>query len=490
MVKKHSPEEANMQLVIDALPHFVCLCDGDGLVQFINKTGSGYFSKQPAKLDFSWTQRVHPEERFDVQEQWSQAQKPPKIIEALCRFQVDVKDANEFRWHLVRAVPMGSQWIVSATDVHNHKLLEDGKHDELKGQHVNTEQQLLHFQQLLWSLLNNMPALAFIKDDKGQYLYASKSFCQFFAVSPEKFLTKTDFEWLPQDIAQQFVSNDDLVRQSLKPVAVVERVPTDKGIVESIVQKFPIHGGTDVPFVGGVAIDITAVRQSEERARLLSEDLQSLAYAVSHELQEPVRTIKSYHSLLAARYADRLGPDADNFIQECHRAATTVEKMIDGLWTYARICRREDFADFDSAKALGTALNSLQAEIDGAGAHVEYGDMPKVRAIEEQIAEVFTQIIRNALQFRGDEPPHIKISATARDRFQRFCIEDNGPGINPVLASETFRLFRRLTSKPDATGTGMGLAICRRILEHNGGNIWIESAPDSGTKFFFELPSH
>lgn len=378
------------------------------------------------------------------------------------------------------------------TDTEQADQKPTAREEQLIAIAADAERRYAHVQQLLTSFLGNMPALSFIKDDQGRYLYASRSFAEFFEVKPEEFLGKADNEWLPPDVAKQFMDNDEQVRRSGKSIEVIERVPKNGEIIESIVQKFPVWPGHDtsdgLPFVGGIAVDITERQRSQQRITDLAEEMENLAYTVSHELQEPVNTIKSYQNLLAVRYKERMGPDADSFIAKCSEAATTIGKMVADLWTLARVAKQLDFGNVDTTRALGAALERLAPLIDEKGAGLAYGDLPKVHAVEKQVIDLFEQLIKNALQ-HCDQRPSIQIDTSSREAFEEFRISDNGRGIDPMEAKDMFKLYKRAGSqRPDASGAGMGLPICVRIVQHHGGDIRIETNPNAGTTVIFTLP--
>jgi chemotaxis family two-component system sensor kinase Cph1 len=263
-------------------------------------------------------------------------------------------------------------------------------------------------------------------------------------------------------------------------------------VIESIVQKFPmwIDDAGDTasrPYVGGIAIDITARQRSEERIRGLVEELENLAYVVSHELQEPVNTIKSYQNLLAVRYKDRFGQDADSFIQKCSDAAITIDRMVTDLWVCARITKQTDFTEIDSARALGAAIDRLSPLILATSSKIRYGELSKILAVGKQIENLFEQLIKNALQNSSD--PVVSIECHDSGHMVEFCIADNGTGLDPMIAKDVFKFFKRNSAqRPDSSGSGMGLPICQRIVEHHGGHLRVESQPGSGAKFYFTLP--
>jgi PAS domain S-box-containing protein len=371
------------------------------------------------------------------------------------------------------------------------EALGDNERRRLTAIAEDAERKYIRLHNLLSNFLHNLPALSFIKDEEGRYLYVSKSFADFFQVQVEQILGKTDGQWLPEDIAKQFVENDELVRTTRKPLETIERAPTNGRTAASIVQKFPIWLDDDqskVPLIGGIALDITERQRSQERISELLADLENLAYSVSHELQEPVNTIKSYQNLLAARYKDRMGDDADMLISRCTEAAQTIDRMVTDLWTFARVSKQRDFEDVDAGDALSTALQRISALIDSKSAEIACGRLPKVHAVEAQLVELFEQIIKNAVQHSGDRPV-VKITADRIGDFEEIRIADNGKGVEPMLVRDMFRLFKRSESqRPDAFSAGMGLPICARILQHHGGSIQVESDLQ-GTSVIIRLPA-
>jgi light-regulated signal transduction histidine kinase (bacteriophytochrome) len=359
------------------------------------------------------------------------------------------------------------------------EALGDNERRRLTAIAEDAERKYIRLHNLLSNFLHNLPALSFIKDEEGRYLYVSKSFADFFQVQVEQILGKTDGQWLPEDIAKQFVENDELVRTTRKPLETIERAPTNGRTAASIVQKFPIWLD---------ALDITERQRSQERISELLADLENLAYSVSHELQEPVNTIKSYQNLLAARYKDRMGDDADMLISRCTEAAQTIDRMVTDLWTFARVSKQRDFEDVDAGDALSTALQRISALIDSKSAEIACGRLPKVHAVEAQLVELFEQIIKNAVQHSGDRPV-VKITADRIGDFEEIRIADNGKGVEPMLVRDMFRLFKRSESqRPDAFSAGMGLPICARILQHHGGSIQVESDLQ-GTSVIIRLPA-
>jgi len=245
-----------------------------------------------------------------------------------------------------------------------------------------------------------------------------------------------------------------------------------------------------------LAVDISLQKQAEiEKQKLFQElersnkELEQFAYIASHDLQEPLRMVSSYTQLLERRYKDKLDADATDFINFAVDGANRMQRLINDLLDFSRINTRSGNPDkMDPHRAVGQAIVNLQASIDETRAIVSTEDMPAITADFPQIAQLFLNLIGNAIKFRSQESPRIHISATTQGDLATFTVRDNGIGIDPEYAEKIFQIFQRLHSKTDYPGTGIGLAICKRIVEKHGGRIWVESAPGQGTAFKFTMP--
>jgi len=244
--------------------------------------------------------------------------------------------------------------------------------------------------------------------------------------------------------------------------------------------------------------DVTERRALEESVREKSaalersnRDLQEFAYVASHDLQEPLRMVVSYTELLARRYRGRLDADADEFIGFAVDGAKRMQRLINDLLAYSRLDRRgAEMTPVCAAQAAAESLAALQAAIAESGATVEVGPLPSVRADPGQLAQLFQNLIGNALKFRDPaRAPLIRITASREGSFWTFRVEDNGIGVDPQYFEKVFIIFERLHGH-DVPGTGIGLALCRKIVGRHGGRIWIESEKGRGTTMFFTLPFH
>ena len=262
--------------------------------------------------------------------------------------------------------------------------------------------------------------------------------------------------------------------------------------------------------VTGVGIDISARRQAEEELLRLNEDLsrsnrelEQFAYVASHDLQEPLRVVSSYTQLLAERYEGRLDEDADDFIRFAVDGANRMQRLIRDLLTYSRVTTRGNPPElFEAREAIEDALANLQGVIDDTGARVSIGELPRVLADRPQLVQLFQNLVGNALKFhKPGDPPQVDVRANSgkaavleagtggepSQKWWIFSVSDRGIGIDPKYFERVFVIFQRLHSGDEYPGTGIGLALCKRIVERHGGTIRIESEPGKGTTFTFTL---
>lgn len=229
-------------------------------------------------------------------------------------------------------------------------------------------------------------------------------------------------------------------------------------------------------------------RMATELARS-NADLEQFAYVASHDLQEPLRMISSFTQLLAEEYHGKLDADADDFIDFACDGARRMQQMIQDLLDYSRIGRCETaYEATDTGAVVGEVLDALCVTIAESGAVINQHSLPTVRADHTQLARVFQNLLGNAMKFRSNGKPEIDIGAEHRDHEWMFWVRDNGPGIDPQYAERIFMIFQQLQSQSVHGGTGIGLAICKRIVERDGGRIWVESAPGKGSTFYFTIP--
>jgi PAS domain S-box-containing protein len=238
-------------------------------------------------------------------------------------------------------------------------------------------------------------------------------------------------------------------------------------------------------------------RARQELARRVSElahsnaELEQFAYVASHDLQEPLRKIASYTELLARRYQGKLDPGADKFIGYIVDGANRMQQLINDLLSYSRVGRTTDLTmeNVDLGRIMEGIYNDLARTIRDSQAEITCDELPVVQGHPRHIAQLVQNMITNAIKFRGDAPPRVHISAERRADAWVIAVRDNGIGIAPEHAERIFVVFQRLHTRTEYPGTGIGLAICKKIVERHGGQIWVDAQPGQGSTFFFTLPA-
>ncbi|SMB92633.1 sensor histidine kinase [Deinococcus hopiensis] len=258
----------------------------------------------------------------------------------------------------------------------------------------------------------------------------------------------------------------------------------------------------------GVAFNVTERREAQEALQALNtaleervaerteqlvrsnQELEQFAYVASHDLKAPLRTITSFLQLLERRYGDQLDERATTYIQHVVEAAARMNLLIDDLLAYARLGRERKVGRVEPEKVLQDVLNNLHSLIEERGARVEAGLLPPVQTDETQLRQVLQNLVGNGLKFQPpDRVPEVQVRAERQGDRVRFAVQDNGIGIEPEYHERIFGVFQRLHTRSQYAGSGVGLAIVKRIVEEDGGHIELHSIPTEGTTFFFTLPA-
>ncbi|HET9869698.1 MAG TPA: ATP-binding protein, partial [bacterium] len=235
--------------------------------------------------------------------------------------------------------------------------------------------------------------------------------------------------------------------------------------------------------------DITQRKKVDELARS-NRELEQFAYVASHDLQEPLRMVASFVQLLAMEYKGKLDATADQYIQEAVGGVKRMQALILDLLAYSRLdSGGRPSQKVDCAEALRQALSDLEIGLRESGATVRPGELPEVTGDFHQIVQLFQNLVANALKFRSEKPPEIQVEARREGGEWLFCVRDNGIGLDPRYAEQIFEIFKRLHTRREYPGTGIGLAICKKVVARHGGRIWVESRPGEGAAFYWTLPA-
>jgi len=351
---------------------------------------------------------------------------------------------------------------------------------------------------LLQAIIEGTPDAVFVKDRQRRYLMINSAGAGWLGKSVEEVIGQTDQDVFAHESVPGIVEHDQHVLTTGEPQAY-EHVGTAAGVTRTYHSvKVPYrdqHGA--ILGVIGIARDITERKQVEERLahqaaelQRSNEAMQQFSYVVSHDLQEPLRTVVSFLQLLAKRCQGKLDAEADEFIGYAVDGAQRMQVLLRDLLEYTRVGRDvQPFTTVDCTARLQQTLHDLQLTIKEQGASVTYDPLPSVQGDAKLLGLIFQNLIGNALKFRSQAPPQIHLSARRERAHWLFSIQDNGIGIDPQYAERIFEVFQRLHTRKEYAGTGIGLAICKKIVERHGGRLWVKSEPGKGATFFFTVPA-
>jgi len=370
-------------------------------------------------------------------------------------------------------------------------------HDEMERRVQERSSELAQSETLYRSLVDHLPISVCRKDLHGRYTFVNRAFCQLFETTEDQLIGRCDADLLPPELSARLELADKQVIETGELRESIETLQRPDGRIHHLQAiQLPIQDenghtvGTQT-FFG----DVTSLKQTEDdRNRYAAElersnrDLEQFAYSVSHDLQSPLRTIANYCDLLQRRYSTDLNQEAVEFLTSTVEATRRMRCLLNDLLAFSRVTTdAQQFKSIDSGVPLRGAIENVRESIESVGAQFDIGEMPAVLADSSQLLQVFQNLIDNAIHYRSDDPPRIRIEATELADAWQFSVRDNGVGFDPSFKEDIFTMFRRLYAEHELPGSGVGLAICKRILERHGGQIWAESQPGQGSCFYFTI---
>ncbi|MFH1436255.1 MAG: ATP-binding protein [Pseudomonadota bacterium] len=378
------------------------------------------------------------------------------------------------------------------------ELVERRKaHEDLEMRVEQRTEEFRRSERKLKTFVENLPQKIFYKDRDSKWVSINESFARDLGVKAEEVKGRTDFDFFPKELAEKYRADDQRIVESGRTEEIEEKYirQGEQRWVQTV--KTPVRDEDgNVTGVLGIFWDITDRKMVEQKLQLTLEDLrrsntdlEQFAYVASHDLQEPLRMVSSYMRLLERRYKEKLDDDAKDFIGFAVDGANRMKRLVDDLLVFSRVgTQGKDLVPVDSTKTAKEAVANLKPAIDEAGAEVELGTLPPVIGDETQLVQLFQNLIANAIKFKSEEPPRVHVFAEIKGGNCVFSVRDNGIGIEPQFSDRIFVIFQRLHGRTEYSGTGIGLAVSKRIVERHGGKIWVESEPGKGSTFFFTIP--
>jgi PAS domain S-box-containing protein len=346
-------------------------------------------------------------------------------------------------------------------------------------------------------ITDHVPVFLYYIDPSHVYRQVNQTCFEWFGIRPEEAIGRTICEIAGEPHCSNAQPHLALALEGER-VDYESQIQRRDGTLRDVSVSYAPDIGADsrVRGIVGLMQDITDQKQHERELQHWNEDLrranqalEEFAYVASHDLQEPLRTVASYAQLLVHRYIDKLDEDAKQMTASITAGVQRMQDLIRDLLEYSRAGEQSD-ATLQRVKAetaVQDALAGLAAAIQEAGAQVTLGTLPTVIGNPQLLAQLFQNLIGNAIKYRSEQRPRIEITATPQNHEWVFAVRDNGVGFEPHYARQIFGVFKRLQNR-SVSGTGIGLAICRRIVERHGGRIWAESEPGKGSSFYFTMP--
>jgi PAS domain S-box-containing protein len=359
---------------------------------------------------------------------------------------------------------------------------------------------------LLRTLIDNLPLNVYTKDLNSKKTLANRTDYEYAGFTrEEEILGKDDLELFSEESARNTIAEDRHIFTTGKSIIGKEEhhIRKDGSDIWFLISKIPLKNAEDeITGLLGISYNITrrkeaekSLRESEEKYRTLAEELaasnkelEQFAYVASHDLQEPLRMVSSFLQLLQKKYNDQLDSTALQYITYAVDGADRMKQLIMDLLEYSRVGTNEDKrVKVEMTEVVNHVLETFTAKIAESNAVINVKGMPTIKVNKTQITQLVQNLVGNALKYTTSPAPEVEIGCEEKADEWQFWVKDNGIGIERKFYDKVFVIFQRLHNKNEFSGTGIGLAICKKIVERHGGNIWIDSTPGNGSTFFFSI---
>lgn len=475
--------EERYRTLIAASTSVVTIGDEDGKLVEPQPSWEAYTGQRwPQYADSGWTQALHPDDRDPFLAGHGRAIGAGDAFKGEAR--VWHSPSGRYRYCLVRAVPLRRddgtlrEWIGTITDVDDRRRAEE------------------QFRLAVESAPNGM----LVVTDRGRIVLVNRQLEQMFGYTREELIGQPVEVLLPSTIrnAHPQLLESFFRDPKTRPMGATRNlfgrrkdgrpVPIEIGLNPFVTQ--------DGTFCLASIIDITARKRAEQDLKHHTEELErsnrelgQFAYVASHDLQEPLRAVSGCVQLLKQRYDGKLDTRANDLIEHAVAGASRMQGLINDLLVYSRVgTRGKPFEDCDCTEPLSEALANLEFAVRETDAVITHDPLPVVHGDRTQLTQLFQNLIGNALKFRGDQRPQVHVGAERKGNGYLLSVRDNGIGIEPQHFERVFGVFQRLHSRREYPGNGIGLAICRKIVERHHGRMWVDATPGKGATFYFTLP--
>jgi PAS domain S-box-containing protein len=489
-------ERDKLSSLINSISDEVWFADANGEFTLANQSALQEFNLNPTTDGISVKQFATKMEVFnpDGKERALEEAPPIRALKGeAVKDQVEIvrsPSKGELRHRQVNAAPVrdskgriiGSVSVVK--DITERKKIED----ELQAIKARLE-----------AILNQMPVgITVIESPDGQIIYQNNEVARLFRheLFPTEGIEEHE-KWQFFDLYGKPVSTEDLIiGRSLREGIVirdrVEKILRGDGTYGYLSTTSAPIRGKDGKVIAAIAmnIDVTNKYEADLELNRSNAELQQFAYVASHDLQEPLRMVINYLSLLETRFKDQLDPMAREYIDFAVEGGSRMRQLVNDLLEYSRVETTErQFAPVKMDDVVSRTLSLLKMPIEESRAEIIVDPLPTIMADESQMMQVMQNLIGNAIKFHGKERPLVHVSASKGSREWTFSVKDNGIGLNMKYEDKIFQMFQRLHSMDEYPGTGVGLAVTKKIIEHHGGRIWVESEEGKGAIFYFTIPT-
>ncbi|MEE8470803.1 MAG: PAS domain S-box protein [Dehalococcoidia bacterium] len=479
-------QEQYFRSLIENSADGITVLNADGTVRYVSPSARSITGRDPqAEIGANPFGAVHPDDIAKATDSFEKLMQEPGLI---VRSEIRSQHADG-SWLLMESTaqnlldnPAVAGIVINSRDITERRQAEEA-----------LQEQERHFRALIE---NSLDVISVLNRD-GTIRYESPSIERVLGYSPEELVGTAAFELIhPDDLPGIRETFGQLALEPNRIVQAELRFRHKNGAWRNIEVKG--HNLLDDPAVRGVITnfsDITERKQAEEDLSKVmanlersNKELEQFAYVASHDLQEPLRMVASYTQLLGEHFRGQLDDEAASFINYATDGATRMQTLINDLLAYSRVgTRGKELEPTDCNAVLAQAITNLSIAIGEANATVTNDELPTVAADSAQLVQLLQNLVANAIKFHSEEAPLIHVSAREEGGEWLFSVRDNGIGIEPRFAERIFIMFRRLHKRDQYPGTGIGLAVCKKIVDRHGGRIWVESEPAKGSVFCFTI---